>query len=99
MYHIVKGNQTANSKAYEEIIKDFPHIGNIISKLYISTDYAIGNIWDSGNSIVFYFYQSMGINFSNKELIELMMKYEVSTQVNMGDAYKFNISINKKLRL
>ena len=56
--NIVKGNQTANSKVYQEIIKDFPHVDKIISKLYISTDYAIGNIRDNDNRIVFYFYQS-----------------------------------------
>ncbi len=95
-YNIVKGNQTANSDAYDEIIKDYPHMGAIISKLYISTGYAIGNILVREDRIVFFFHQSMGIDFSNTELIELMMKYEVHTQVNMGDDYKFNISIDKE---
>ncbi len=96
MYNIVKGNQTTNSNAYKEIVKDYPHMENIIGRMFISTDYAIGNIWDSERKIVFYFYQSMGMNFHDMELLTLMNKYDVSVQVCMGDGYNFNVCIDKE---
>ena len=95
MYNIVKGNQTANSAAYKEIIKDFPHMEDIMVKFLAPTKYGIGNIWDSEKRIVFYFYQSMVVNFHDMEVLTMMNKYDVSIQVNMGDDYKFNISIDK----
>lgn len=95
MNPIQKGNTNANSKIYKEIIKDFPHMEIILKGMYASTDYALYNICISDARIVFYFHQSMAINFYQQDFIDLCLKYEVSMQVPGNQDYTFSISINK----
>lgn len=95
MYIVQQGNTSMNSRAYKEIIKDFPHMEYILTNMYVSTDYALHNIWDSQERIVFYFNQSMALYFKNQEVIDLLLKYKTSMQVPGNQEYTFSISIDK----
>lgn len=63
--------------------------------MYVSTDYAINNIWDSEDRIIFYFNQSMGFYFNTQDKVDLCMKYSVSLQMPGNQDYSFSISIDK----
>ena len=89
----VKGNQAKNREIAEQIFEKYPHMQMIIKNIVgdHGIRYAIGNIWDAGNYLVFYFYQSGQV--TNLKYFE---KYNVQLQIAMGDDYNFNVSIRKK---
>ena len=91
----VKGNQRENSKITEEIFEKYPHIEAALLTVtsHHAIEYGIGDIWDAGNYIVFYFYQSGMIT---KKANRYMEKYNMQIQIAMGDGYTFNVSVRKK---
>lgn len=95
MYTIVKGNTSINAKAFDFIVKEYPHMSHILSLMYVSPDYALENIWVSEDRIVFYFHQSMGFYFNTQDKVNLCLKYGVSLQMPGNQDYSFSISIDK----
>ena len=90
----VKDSTSSNYLVYKEIIKVFPHIENIIDSIGANAQYALYNIWDDNNRIVFNFHRSMYINIQKigKDLIKYSVEFEVPGNQN----YNFSVSINKK---
>ena len=83
-----------NFKEYEELCKSYPHFKQILEDLLgTAPRYAIHDIRDNDNRVVFYFHQSLAISSS---ICDFMKKYEISIQVPGNQSYTFSVSINKK---
>lgn len=95
MYNSEHGNYHENLKTYQEIIKEFPHIGQIMDILTASYKYNLGYIWEREDGFVFYFNGSMEMYFNKSDKTELLNKYKTLLQSNFGGDYNYNISINK----
>lgn len=95
MYIIEEGNLTTNDKAYLEIIKDYPHMGYILTNMYVSTYYTLYNIKEAQDKIIFYFNKHSIIDLKNDEICNLCLKYKLDLQVPDNQKYSFRISINK----
>jgi hypothetical protein len=61
--------------------------------MYTSPRYAISQIWDKGDSVVFYMHQSFGTSLS---LWDNAKKYDIYIQVPGNQEYTFSVTINKK---
>ena len=90
-----KDDTNNNYKVFENIIKEYPHMGTILEKLYTSPMYAIANINIYDDSIVFYMNQSMAIYFK-PDTTNLMNKYKVAVQAPGNQSYSYSINIKKK---
>ena len=90
-----KDDTNNNYKVFENIIKEYPHMGTILEKLYTSPMYAIANINIYDDSIVFYMNQSMAIYFK-PDTTNLMNKYKVVVQAPGNQSYSYSINIKKK---
>jgi hypothetical protein len=89
-----ESSTTENFKQYEELCKSYPHFKKILEdQMYTSPRYAISQIWDKGDSVVFYMHQSFGTSLS---LWDNAKKYDIYIQVPGNQEYTFSVTINKK---
>jgi hypothetical protein len=88
-----ESSMTDNYKQYEELCKSYPHFKKVLEDLGTAPRYAINEIWERDNEVIFYMNQSFSIRSS---FCDLMKKYDVEVQVPGNQDYNFSVSVNKK---